>query len=195
MTMGGMIFCTTATPMLPPGRVEAQRPALVLLRVEERDVGHRRGEVAATEAGGRGDRPAAAANGMWGWLTAQASNRQGISSSAAEMVVQLRPPKTGTAKVYGSRRKAPTPLGTATRHRAWLAVSAQPDAAGCAGCPEAPTAVIWTTTMLHNIHTLNPTCSAKIENIRLRRAIGLARRLPERRDLRAASRRSSAVPA
>jgi hypothetical protein len=27
--------------------------------------------------------------------------------------------------------------------------------------------------MLHNIHTLNPMCSAKMEKIRLRRAIGL----------------------
>lgn len=75
--------------------------------------------------------------------------------------------------MYGSRSAAPTPLGTATRHKAWLTVSAQPDAAGCVGCPGAPTAVIWTTTMLHNIHTLNPTCSAKIEKIRFRRAIGL----------------------
>ncbi len=39
------------------------------------------------------------ANGMSGWPTTQASNRQGISKSAAEMVVQLRPPNTGTAKV------------------------------------------------------------------------------------------------
>lgn len=30
-----------------------------------------------------------------------------------------------------------------------------------------------TTTMLHSIHTLNPTCSAKIEKIRLRRAVAL----------------------
>ncbi|CKW49797.1 Uncharacterised protein [Mycobacterium tuberculosis] len=27
--------------------------------------------------------------------------------------------------------------------------------------------------MLHSIHTLKPTCSAKMEKIRLRRAIGL----------------------
>lgn len=109
------------------------------------------------------------ANGREGWLTAQASSRHGITSSAAETVVQLRPPKIGIAKVYGSRRNAPTPLGTATKHRAWLADSAQPDAAGCPGAA----AVIWTTTMLHSIHTLKPTCSAKMEKIRLRRAIGL----------------------
>src|ERR1700739_129670 len=106
------------------------------------------------------------ANGICGWLTAQASNRHGITNSDAEMIVQLRPPKIGTANVYGSLRKAPTPLGIATRHKAWLAVNAPPDAAGC---PWAP-AVIWTTTMLHSIHTLNPTCSAKMEKIRLRRA-------------------------
>lgn len=38
-------------------------------------------------------------NGMPGWLTAHASSRHGISSKAAEMVVQLRPPNTGTANV------------------------------------------------------------------------------------------------
>src|SRR5947209_2654544 len=102
-------------------------------------------------------------------VAAMATSRQGITNSIAEMVVQLRPPKTGTANVYGSRRKAPTPLGIATRHNAWLAVSAQPDAAACPWGP----AVMWTTTMLHNIQTLNPTCSAKMEKIRLRRAIGL----------------------
>ncbi len=49
-----------------------------------------------------------------------------------------------------------------------MAVNAKPDAAGA---PPAP-AVICTTTMLHNIHTEKPMCSAKIEKIRLRRAIG-----------------------
>src|SRR6185312_15555670 len=113
------------------------------------------------------------ANGVPGWLTAHASSRHGISSSAAEMVVQLRPPKSGTANVYGNLRKAPTPLGRATRNRAWLAVSAHPEAPGWLGCPWPPAAVICTTTMLHNIHTLNPTCSAKIEKIKFRRAIAL----------------------
>src|ERR1700739_712801 len=80
-------------------------------------------------------------NGIWGGLTAHASSRHGTTNSDAEMIVQLRPPKTGTAKVYGSLRNAPTPLGMATRHRAWLAESAQPDAAGCPCGP----AVIWTT--------------------------------------------------
>ena len=106
---------------------------------------------------------------MSGFDTAQASSRQGMTSSVAEIIVQFRPPKTGTANVYGSRRKAPTPLGTATSHSAWVAVSANPDAAGL---PSAP-AVICTTTMLHSSHTENPMCSAKIDQIRLRLAVGL----------------------
>ena len=98
-------------------------------------------------------------NGMLGSLTTQANPRHGISSRSAEITVQLRPPKTGTANVYGSRRKAPTPLGTATSHRACEVVSAQPDAVAV---PSAA-AVIWTTTMLHSSHTEKPMCSAKIE--------------------------------
>ncbi len=38
------------------GRVESEREALVLLGIEERDVRHRRGEVAAADAGRRGAR-------------------------------------------------------------------------------------------------------------------------------------------
>src|ERR1700757_3307247 len=132
-----------------------------MLAIDEAKLPPPRPAVAATTT--------SSANGVWGWLTAQASNRHGITNRVAEMIVQLRPPKIGTANVYGNRRKAPTPLGTATRHRAWLAVSAQPDGAGW---PWAP-AVICTTTMLQSIHTLNPTCSAKMEKIRLRRAIAL----------------------
>src|ERR1700742_3701105 len=105
-----------------------------MLAIEEAKFPPPRPAVAATAT--------STANDMWGWPTAQASSRQGISNSIAETVVQLRPPKTGTANVYGSLKKAPTPLGTATRHRAWLAVSAQPEAAGCTGWPGTPTAVI-----------------------------------------------------
>src|SRR5829696_3824066 len=109
------------------------------------------------------------ANGRSGCVTAHASPRHGTTSRSAEITVQLRPPKIGTAKVYGSRRTAPTPLGTATNHNAWLALSANPDAAAL---PLGP-AIIWTTTMLHNSHAENPMCSAKIDQIKLRRAIGL----------------------
>ena len=84
------------------------------------------------------------------------------------MIVQFRPPITGTANVYGNRRNAPTPLGTATSQSACDAVRAKPDAAGA---PSGP-AVICTTTMLQSNQTEKPTCSAKIENMRFRRAIG-----------------------
>src|SRR6478735_10339072 len=37
----------------------------------------------------------------------------GMSSSSAEMMVQLRPPKVATANVYGSRSTAPSSVGSA----------------------------------------------------------------------------------
>src|SRR5262245_12966007 len=73
--------------------------------------------------------------GISGLDTAHASRRHGINSSSAETMVQLRPPNIGTANVYGSRRKAPTPLGTATSQRASVAVRANPDAAGLPSAP------------------------------------------------------------
>ncbi len=148
--------------------VEPERPAFLLLRIEERDVGHRGGEVAAAESRCRRDQKKQPERNV-GVDNRQANSRHGMTSSVAETIVQLRPPNTGTAKVYGSRRKAPTPLGTATSHSAWVAVRANPDAAGL---PSAP-AVICTTTMLHSSHTEKPMCSAKIDQIRFRLAIGL----------------------
>ncbi len=62
-----------------------------MLAIEEAKLPPPKPAVAATAS--------SAANGRWGWATAQASDTQGISRSAAEAVVQLRPPKTGTAKV------------------------------------------------------------------------------------------------
>src|SRR5436309_900089 len=65
-------------------------------------------------------RPAVAAistntqNGVCGRCTKNAKSRVGMSSRAALVAVQLRPPNFGTAKVYGSRIRDPTRLGTAT---------------------------------------------------------------------------------
>src|ERR1044072_797097 len=44
-----------------------------------------------------------------------AAATDGTSSMAALMIVQLRPPKRATAKVYGTRRMPPTRVGIATR--------------------------------------------------------------------------------
>ena len=89
-----------------------------------------------------------------------------------------RGPRTCTA----ASRNAPTPLGMATRHRAWLAESASSRTRRRArACPWSHlTEVIWTTTMLHSIHTLNPMCSAKMEKIQVAAGDGPASGLPER---------------
>jgi len=77
-------------------RVQAQRPALQPLRVEGVDVGHGRGEVAAARPG-RSTTAAATAG----------------TSSRALTQVQFRPPNRATARAYGSRRTAPTVVGSA----------------------------------------------------------------------------------
>ena len=87
--------------------VEPERPALEPLRVEQVDVRHRGGEVAAADAGqagqhhqrGVGDARARAATAI---------GTAGTSSSSALTIVQLRPPKRATASVYGSRSTAPS---------------------------------------------------------------------------------------
>src|SRR5271170_5351339 len=94
-----------------------------------------------------------------GWAMKKTVNAVGIASTSAENIVQLRPPNLATAKVYGIRRIAPTSVGTATRKNL-------------------PAASMWYTfcgmnsTITDQIdHTEKPTCSAKIDQIRLRRAI------------------------
>ncbi len=91
-------------------------------------------------------------------LTAQASAAHGITSRSAETTVQLRPPNLGTAKVYGSRRVAPTRFGMATSQNSWLSVKAK------------PTLFRLTVTIDQITQTEKPRCSARIENTRLRRA-------------------------
>src|SRR2546421_12164450 len=48
-------------------------------------------------------------------LISSAAGIVGRSSSAALMIVQLRPPKVATASVYGSRSTEPISAGTAVR--------------------------------------------------------------------------------
>src|SRR5690554_3018532 len=113
-------------------------------------------------------------NEVSGRFTTHANPTVGISSNSAEMTVQLRPPKIGTAKVYGTRNKAPTPEATARSVSPSPAVSAQPLAPVATKTPASLyVPYILTTTMDHSSHTENPTCSAAIEKTRLRSATAL----------------------
>src|SRR6476661_7041856 len=94
-----------------------------------------------------------------GSLTTQATADAGRSSRRAEMMVQLRPPKSGTANVYGIRTVAPTRLGTAMSQNCWSRVRLKP-APGSRG-----------TTTLHRAQTQKPRNSATTDRLRLRRAI------------------------
>src|SRR5262245_1116636 len=77
-------------------------------------------------------RPAVAAataitqNGVEGWLTSVMSKHVGIKRSRALTIVQLRPPKRGTANVYGNRANAPTNPGSATSWNNWSVVYLKP---------------------------------------------------------------------
>jgi hypothetical protein len=81
----------------------------------------------------------------------------GRSSSAALMIVQLRPPKVATAKVYGSRSADPTSAGTAVSRNF-------------------PAGSTWyagprnSTITDQMVQIEKPRCSAKMEKIRFRRA-------------------------
>src|SRR5688572_24389869 len=82
----------------------------------------------------------------------------GISSSAAEMIVQLRPPNFATANVYGSRRSAPQAAAVEVKRN--LSAGVKPYCG-----PRKSTRVA------HIVHTEKPMCSEKIENQRFLRAI------------------------
>src|SRR5687768_7784973 len=66
--------------------------------------------------------------GVPGVLTQYAISPIGISSSAADTVVQVRPPKRATATVYGIRMNAPTRFGTATNQNSWSTENGKPAA-------------------------------------------------------------------
>ncbi len=75
------------------------------------------------------------------------------------MIVQLRPPKSGTRNEYGIRSVAPTRAGIEMSQKIWLLSSAKPASGSM------------TATMLHSCHTTKPRNSAKIDHTRLRLAI------------------------
>ena len=96
--------------------------------------------------------------GVSGRCTKKAKSRVGTSSSAALIIVQLRPPNLGTANVYGSRSSDPTRLGSATSTKS------------CCGVKEKPICSRNAELTLQISQTEKPRCSAKIDQIRLRRA-------------------------
>src|SRR6478609_9389895 len=97
-------------------------------------------------------------NGVSGRCTKKAKSSVGTSSSAALIMVQLRPPNLGTANVYGSRSSDPTRLGSATNTKS------------CCGVKEKPICSRNAELTLQISQTEKPRCSAKIDQIRLRRA-------------------------
>src|SRR6266511_3329315 len=103
----------------------------------------------------------------WPWSASQplgttmASSSAGMSSSDALIVVHSRPPNFGTANVYGMRRKEPTRFGTAVSQN-------------CSEIDSSiPTLDRLMTTIVHSTQIEKPKFSAKIENARFLRAIGL----------------------
>src|SRR4051794_37606988 len=88
----------------------------------------------------------------WLWCASQplgttrATSRVGMSSSAALIVVQVRPPNFGTAKVYGSRSVEPIRFGTAVSQNCSDSDS------------ETPTFARLITMIVQSTQTLNPRC-------------------------------------
>src|SRR3954453_24075640 len=74
------------------------------------------------------------------------------------MIVQLRPPNFATAKVYGSRRKAPSAVGRVVSRN--LPAGSMPNTGSGRK----------STSTDHRLQTENPMCSEKIEKESLRRA-------------------------
>src|SRR3954468_15490813 len=101
----------------------------------------------------------------WLWEASQplgtttASRVAGMSSRLALIVVHTRPPKRGTANVYGMRRVEPIRFGTAVNQN-------------CSGSDSVmPTFPRFRTMMVHRTQIEKPRCSAKMEKARFLRAI------------------------
>lgn len=98
--------------------------------------------------------------GVSGLDTAKPRSVAGIRRSPAETMVQLRPPKMATMKVYGKRSVAPTRLGSEISQNASELDRVNP----------APGSI--TTTIDQSCQMMKPRNSAKIDQPRLRRAMG-----------------------
>src|SRR5437762_1414374 len=84
-----------------------------------------------------------------------------MNSTAALKIVQFRPPKVVTANVYGNRISEPTRPGNATSWNSWSVVKGKPACGSLVA------------TMLQSSQIEKPRCSAKIDQMRLRRAMAL----------------------
>src|SRR5690348_1448922 len=96
-------------------------------------------------------------NGVPPLVTAIMNAIVGISSRTAEMIVQLRPPNFGTAKVYGIRRNEPIRFGREVSRKSWLNVKLK------AGFWVISSGVVTD----HSSQIEKPRCSAKIDQIKL----------------------------
>ena len=119
-------------------RVEAERAALLLLRVEERDVRHRRGEVAAADAGERRDREQdreAELGVLHGDRERDGRRRAAAARRRWSSCGRRRSgPRTCTGCAASRRRGS----GSAMSQNIWSTVSTKPAAGSCG------------TTMLHS---------------------------------------------
>lgn len=95
-------------------------------------------------------------NEVPGSITTKAAT-VGTSSRLAETIVQLRPPKIATAKVYGMRTMAPTSVAIETRKN--LSAGVRPYSGP-----------MNRTITDHTVQMEKPMCSERTEKMRLRRA-------------------------
>src|SRR5882724_4769845 len=156
----GMRSCTVLTPMLPLAALSPRAKPFSRS-------GKKNEMLAMLEAKLPPPRPAVAAaaamsqNGVSGRVTKNAREDVGTKSNNALTIVQLRPPKRGTAKVYGKRMRAPTSPGRATSENSWSVVYGKP----AFGSRVATT--------LQMSQTEKPRFSARIDHHRFRRAMRL----------------------
>ncbi len=95
-------------------------------------------------------------NDVPGFITANAAT-VGTRSRPAETIVQFRPPKTATAKVYGTRTTAPTSVTIEVSRNLSAGVSPY-------------SGPMNSTSTDHSVQIENPMCSESTENTRFRRA-------------------------
>ena len=167
-------------------RVEAEREALAPLGIEERDVRHRRGEVAAAEAGRRraGEQdPELRVVRLRLQPAARDEEREQQRRDEQQRRADAGPQPPAEAR---DRERVGDPQRR--RRRGSGPPSARTARAATASIPALPRL---RTTIVHSTQMLKPRCSAKIENARFLRAIRLPVRLPEPLVLGFPVRRSS----
>ena len=121
-TTKGTTNCTAAVPRLPPAALSPNAAPL-------RAAGKKKEMLVIDEAKLPPPNPASAATSSSTgkgarFSSATTSPRVGASSSSADMIVQLRPPNRGTAKLYGMRSADPTSTGIDSSQNCWLSVNA-----------------------------------------------------------------------